>query len=135
MNLAVMKGNLTKDVETRTLQNGTFVANFSIAVARRFKREGQPETDFFNCTAFGKTGEFVSNYFSKGKTILVTGNIQNRSWEDKEGVKHYATDIMVDNAEFCEKKSDSDNGSSSVSKQSALSEEFAGEFSDEDVPF
>lgn len=108
-NLVILKGRLTKDVEMRTLQNEnqTKVANFSIAVDRKFKAEGQPTADFFNCVSWGKQAEFINNYFGKGKEIYLTGRLQTRSWETESGEKRYATDIIVENVEFCGSKQES----------------------------
>lgn len=109
MNKVAMIGRLTKDVESRQANNGTLIANISIAVDRRFKREGQPEADFFNCTAFGKTAEFIEKYFSKGMKIALSGSLQNDTYE-KDGTKHTITKIMIDEVEFCEKKTDTKTG-------------------------
>jgi len=81
------------------------IARFSIAVDRRFKRDGEPETDFFNCTAFGKHGEFVEKYLKQGTKILVTGRIENNNYTNKDGQKIYSTDIKVEEIEFAESKS------------------------------
>lgn len=99
-----MMGRLTRDPESRATTTGTAVVSFSIAVDRKYKREGEPEADFFNCTAFGKTAEFVAKYFSKGKKILLTGSLQNDNYTNKDGQKVTATKIMVDNVEFAESK-------------------------------
>lgn len=106
MNTVIMMGRLTKDPEVRYSQNqnNTAVASFSLAVDRKFKREGEPSADFFNCTAFNKTAEFVEKYFSKGKKILLTGSIQNDNYTNKDGQKVYATKIIVENVEFAESK-------------------------------
>ena len=109
MNNVVLMGRLTKDPIVRQAGESS-VASFSIAVNRRFKREGQPEADFFNCSAFGKTGEFISKYFKKGQRILVSGEIQNNNYTNKEGQQVYATQIMVAQAEFCESKGSGDQG-------------------------
>lgn len=104
MNMTIMMGRLTRDPEIRQATTGNVVASFSIAVDRRFKRESEPEADFFNCTAFGKTAEFVEKYFTKGKKILLTGSIQNDNYTNKDGQKVYATKIIVENVEFAESK-------------------------------
>ena len=80
-------GRLTRDPEVRYAQNesGTAVARFSIAVDRRFKRDGEPDADFFNCTAFGKQAEFVEKYLRKGTKMLITGRIQNDNYTNKDG--------------------------------------------------
>jgi len=101
-------GRLTKDPEIRYTQSTNLtVANFSIAVNRRFKREGDTETaDFFNIVAWNKTGEFVGKYFKKGQQILVSGRIENRNWTDQQGVKHYATDIIAEEVDFAGSKAE-----------------------------
>ena len=100
-------GRLTKDPEVRYTQNNMPVANFSIAVNRRFTREGDTVTaDFFNVTAWSKTGEFVSKYFKKGQQIAVVGRLQNRNWTDQQGVKHYATDIIAEEVDFAGSKTE-----------------------------
>ena len=100
MNIVVMVGNLTKDPEVMTKGEVT-ICKFNIAVQRRFKKD---EADFFNCVAFGKTAEFISKYFTKGRKIAINGEVENNNYTDKEGVKHYGTQIVVGNAEFCDKK-------------------------------
>jgi len=103
MNRVILIGRLTKDPEIRTSGNYT-IASFSIAVDRKFKRDGEPEADFFNCTAFNKTAEFIEKYCKKGTKMVVEGRIQNDNYE-KDGVKHYGVKIMVDSLEFAESKS------------------------------
>ena len=111
MNKVILMGRLTRDPEVRYTQNTNLtVANFSIAVNRRFKREGDTETaDFFNVVAWNKTGEFVGKYFKKGQQILVSGRLQNRNWTDQQGVKHYATDVIAEEVEFADSKKNSDS--------------------------
>ena len=110
-NLIILKGRLTREPEIRFTQtNNTKVAAFSLAVNRKFKNaEGKYEADFFNCTAFGNSAEFIQKYFKKGQEALIEGRIQNRSWDDENGQKRYATDIIVEAIEFCGSKSDSSN--------------------------
>ena len=102
-------GRLTRDPETRTTPNtNTQVTTFSIAVNRRFAdQNGERKADFFNLTAFGKLAEFCSKYYVKGQQVLVEGRIQNRSWEDQNGQKRYATDFIVENAYFADSRRDS----------------------------
>ena len=98
-------GRLTKDPEIRYTQNNMTVANFSIAVSRRFAKENdEVKADFFNVIAWNKTGEFVGKYFKKGQQILVSGRIENRNWTDQQGVKHYATDIIAEEVDFAGSK-------------------------------
>lgn len=129
MNKVILIGRLTKDPEIRTSGNYT-IASFGIAVDRKFKRDGEPEADFFNCTAFNKTAEFVEKYCKKGTKMVVEGRIQNDNYE-KDGVKHYGVKIMVDSLEFAESKSASSTpstkaeitGDEFVDAASALTEE------------
>lgn len=106
MNKVIMMGRLTRDPEVRYGQgaNSTAVGRFSIAVDRRFKREGQPDADFFNCTAFGKTAEFVEKYLKKGTKVVLSGSLQNDNYTDKNGVQRYDVRIIVDELEFAESK-------------------------------
>lgn len=112
MNKVILIGRLTKDPEIRTSGNYT-IASFGIAVDRKFKRDGEPEADFFNCTAFNKTAEFVEKYCKKGTKMVVEGRVQNDNYE-KDGVKHYGVKIMVDSLEFAESKSASSTTSAKV---------------------
>lgn len=106
MNKVILMGRLTKDPEVRYShgQNSTAVARYNLAVDRRFKREGEQNTDFINCVAFGKNGEFAENYLRKGMKIAVTGRIQTGNYTNKDGVKVYKTDVVVEEHEFCESK-------------------------------
>lgn len=105
MNKAILMGRLTRDPELKKTTNQISVATFSIAVDRKYKNQnGEKQTDFFNCVAWRNTAEFIAKYFHKGSKILVTGEIQNRSHDDKDGVKRYVTEIIVDDGEFCESK-------------------------------
>lgn len=111
MNKFQFMGRLTKDVETRNTTTGVGVAVFTLAVNRKFNKTGEEkQTDFFNCTAFSKTAEFISKYFKKGQQVLVEGRIQNRTWEDTTGTKRYATDYIVVDTYFADSKNTSENG-------------------------
>lgn len=125
MNKVIMMGRLTRDPEIRYSQgqNETVIAAFSIAVDRRFKREGEPEADFFNCTAFGKLGGFVEKYLRKGVKIVLTGRIQNDSYTNRDGQKVTSTKIVADEIEFAESKS-APAGSQYGDNTSAQSAEF-----------
>ena len=101
MNKVILIGRLCADPETRYSEKGDCVAKYRLAVNRKFKKEGQPEADFLNCIAFGKTGEFASRFLKKGSKIAIEGRVQTGSYE-KDGVKHYTTDIIVEQHEFCD---------------------------------
>ena len=112
MNKVIEIGRLTKDPEVRYSQgaNGsTAVARYTLAVDRKFKQEGQPTADFINCIAFGKLGEFAEKYLRKGVKIAVTGRIQTGSYKNKDGNTVYTTDVVVEEQEFCESKSQSNS--------------------------
>ena len=118
MNVVVLVGRLTNDPVLRTTQTGTNLANFTIAVPRRFKRDNQPDADFINCTAWGKTGEVISQYLSKGRQIAVQGRIQTSSYQDQSGAQRYRTDVIVENFDFIGSRSDSSNNNYNQSSQS-----------------
>lgn len=103
MNKVILVGRLTKDVETR-YSGETAIARYSLAVDRKFKREGEATADFINCVAFGKNGEFADKYLRKGMKIAVTGRIQTGSYKDKDGKTVHTTDIVVEEHEFVESK-------------------------------
>jgi len=105
MNKVIMMGRLTRDPEVRYGgANNTAVARYSIAVDRRFKRDGEPTADFFNCVSFGKQGEFVEKYLRKGSKVLVEGELRNNNYQNKEGQMVYNVEINVANVEFAESK-------------------------------
>ena len=114
MNKAILMGRLTRDPEVRYTQgeNQMAIARYTLAVDRRFNRNGDDNTaDFISCVAFGKAGEFAERYFRKGTKIAVTGRIQTGSYTNKDGVKVYTTDVVVEEQEFAESKN-SNSGSS-----------------------
>lgn len=117
MNKVILMGRLTRDPEVRYTQgdNAMAIARYSLAVDRRFKRDGEPDADFINCVAFGKAGEFAEKYLKKGTKIAVVGRIQTGSYTNKDGQKVYTTDVVVEEQEFAESK----NSGSSDNKQSA----------------
>lgn len=104
MNKVILMGRLTREPEVRNSQGGTAVARYTLAVDRMFKREGEPNTDFINCITFGKSAEFVEKYLKKGMRIAVSGRIQTGSYTNRDGVKVYTTDIIVEEHEFAERK-------------------------------
>ena len=104
MNKVILIGRLTATPELKQTGNNIAVCQFSIAVDRKFKGEGQPTADFISVVAWRKTAEFVAKYFSKGKRIAVVGSIQTRNYKDKEGIVRYVTEVVSDEVEFCESK-------------------------------
>lgn len=106
LNKVILGGRLTADVEQKQTPNGVVCCNFSIAVNRKYQKDGDQQTDFINCQAWRSTAEFISKYFRKGSSICVAGSIQTRSWKDKDGNKRYATEVVVDEAMFVDGKND-----------------------------
>ncbi len=112
LNKVILAGRMVADPELKQTQSGVSVVSFRIAVNRRYASRsegasGQPEADFFTVTAWRQTAEFVSKYFRKGSAVCVCGSIQNRSWVDQQGAKHYATDIVADDVNFVESRNTS----------------------------
>ena len=105
MNKVCLIGRLTKDIELKTTQSNVKVANFTLAVNRRFVKEGQEQTaDFINIIAWGKTAEFCDKYFGKGQQIGISGRIQTRTWDDDQGKKHYVTEVVAEEVDFADGK-------------------------------
>lgn len=122
MNKVELVGRLTKDPESKLTSNQTLYCNFTVAVDRRFKdANGERQADFINCVAWRQTADFVKKYFKKGNRIGVCGSIQTRNYEDDSGAKHYITEVLVDEAEFVESASKTEqasNGQNSVQNAS-----------------
>lgn len=138
MNNVSLVGRLTRDPEVRYTDGGLSIAKFSIAVDRRFKKEGQPDADFPNITAFGKTAEFIEKYFRKGQRIGLTGRIQTGSYAKEDGTKVYTTDVVAENVEFVESKGNAqiqgDNGPD-PSQVDADRFRYIADGLDEELPF
>ena len=132
MNKIVVMGRLVRDPEIRT-SNSTTIARFILAVDRRFKREGQADADFFNCTAFGKTAEFAEKYLKQGTKILVTGRMEQDNYTNKDGQKVYSWNLVVEEIEFAESKA----AANEAKAQSAPAEKFfdIADGIEEDLPF
>lgn len=139
MNKVILMGRLTKDPEVRYTQGEkpVAVARYTLAVNRRFKREGDPDADFISCVAMGKSGEFAEKFLKKGQLIGAVGRLQVRSWEDQNGQKKWSTDVVVEENYFAESKKDS----ASATTQTTPSDATAGfypvdeDIEDEDLPF
>ena len=108
LNKAILMGRLVADPELRRTPNNNSVTSFTLAVNRSYVRQGeQPQTDFLDIVAWGKTAEFVSRYFVKGQLVAVAGRIQTRTWEDKQGNKRKSVDVVAEEVHFAEPKRDS----------------------------
>lgn len=138
MNKIILMGRLTKDPEVRYSQgnNPMAIARYTLAVDRKFKRDGEPNADFINCIAFGKNGEFAEKYLRKGMKILIEGRWQSGSYTNRDGQKVYTNDCVVESCEFAESK----NASQSERPQPAPQTDSDGFMSipdgiDEELPF
>lgn len=108
MNKTILMGRLTRDPEIRTAagESGTVIARFTLAVNRRFRRDGEASADFINCVSFGKTAEFIEKYISKGRQICVSGRIQTGSYTNKDGQRIYTTEVVVEEVDFADSRRD-----------------------------
>ena len=137
MNKTILLGRLTRDPETRYSQSSEPMAitKYSLAVNRKFKRDGEPDADFINIVAFGKNGEFAEKYFKKGQQVCVVGRLQTGSYE-RDGVRHYTTDVIAEEQHFAESKKDS--AEQSYKKNTPNTEGFVSvdnDFNDDGIPF
>ena len=140
MNKVILLGRLTKDVELRTTPSGVSVCSFSVAVNRRFAKDGQRDADFINCVAWRNTAEFISKYFSKGRMIGIVGSLTTGRYE-KDGQTHYTTDVTVDEAYFADSKnSGNEGGAPSYANDNntasfGMNDDFMPTPADDDLPF
>jgi len=132
MNKVILIGRLTKDPELNfAAGSGTAVCKFGLAVTRPFKKD---ETDFINCIAFGKTGETIAQYFTKGKPIAITGSIRTGSYDAKDGTKRYTSDVILDSFEFIASNKNENQAGSSQDKQDNFYDDITPE-DDSMMPF
>ena len=136
MNKVVLLGRLTKDPEIRYTQtNNIMVASFSLAVNRRFAKEGEErQADFINVVAWSKTAEFCSKYFKKGQQVGIIGRIQTRNWEDDQGQKHYVTEVVAEEAYFADSKREGAD-ESILGSSTPVNNEFEPIQDDDELPF
>lgn len=106
LNKVILGGRLTADPELKQTPSGVAVCSFTLAINRKFSKDGQQEADFINCQAWRVTAEFINRYFRKGSSICIIGSIQTRSWQDQNGQKRFATYVVVDEALFVDGKND-----------------------------
>ena len=128
LNHITIMGRLTRDPELRRTGSGVAVASFTLAVDRDFsgKDGGEKETDFIDCVAWRNTGEFVANYFSKGRMAVASGRLQIRSWTDKEGNKRRTAEVVADNVYFADSNKKEDSSYSGGSYGSAPAASYGG---------
>ena len=140
MNKTVLIGRLTRDVEIRNAGT-TLVARYTLAVDRKYKREGEQTADFIPCIAFGRNAEFAQKYLTKGKKIAVVGRIQTGSYTKQDGTKAYTTDVVVEEQEFVESKASENTNSSDNSKSKEVYKDSDGfmnipdNLEDDELPF
>ena len=139
MNKVILMGRLTRDPEVRYTQSGEpmAIARYTLAVNKRFKKQGEADADFIPCVAFGKNGEFAEKYLAKGRQVAVVGRLQVRNWEDNEGKKRVTTEVVVEEHYFAESKSDKADKPQNK-KQDSDTEGFYpidDSVEDEDLPF
>lgn len=138
LNKIILMGRLTRDPEVRYSQGAEpkAIARYSLAVNRRFKRQGEQDADFIPCVAFGKQGEFAEKYFRKGQMVSVVGRLQVRNWDDNNGNKRTTTEVVVEEQYFAEKKSNAEN--SQKRENDGIGEGFYpidDDVKDDDLPF
>lgn len=138
MNKVILTGRLCSDVDVKTAKSGKTVAKYRLAVNREGRQDGEQQADFLNCVVFDKGAEFAQKYLRKGVKIAIEGRIQTGSY-DKDGVRHYTTDIMVQRCEFCESKGASSTDNVIKMPESSLPKSDVNGFvpveDDEDLPF
>lgn len=144
LNKVVLAGRLTADPELKQTTSGISVTSFTLAVNRRYaKEQEQQQTDFINIVAWRQTAEFISRYFKKGSALCITGSIQVRSWQDQQGQKRYATEVIADEAMFVDSKSDSQPNGANYGAQGYVPDAYAAPATpkfeeinpDDDLPF
>ncbi len=129
LNKVILMGRFTRDPELRSTGKGKSVVSFALAVDRDFKgANNERETDFINCVAWGNTAEFISKYFKRGSMAALEGSIQTRSWDNNEGKKSYATEVIVNNIYFGESKKDTAEALPSPPPMTPMGD-------DDDLPF
>ena len=141
-NKVIIGGRVCADVELKTTPSGVSVASFTVAVNRKGKSGEEVKADFINCTAWRGTAEFISKYFSKGSSICLVGSLQTRSWTDNDGNKRYATDVVVEEANFVDSKSDGSSAPAQVAPTTYIPQAYLSndaprfeEIDDPNLPF
>ena len=138
LNKISIHGRLVRDPELKTTPSGVSVCNFTVAVDRSYTKQGEEkQTDFFECVAWRGLADTISKYFTKGKEIVVTGEMQSRKWQDKDGNNRISWEIMADSVDFCGSKSDSSNNGNSASEPAApiVADFTEVKTADSDLPF
>ena len=136
MNKVILLGRLTKNPEVRYTQTtNTLVASFTLAVNRRFAKEGEQQADFINVVSWNKTAEFVSKYFKKGQQVAIVGRIQTRNYDDNNGVKHYVTEVIAEEVYFADSKKEGQADASILGSSTPATNNDFDITSSDDLPF
>lgn len=134
LNKAILQGRLTATPELKHTEKGNLVTSFTLAVDRDYKQEGGPTADFINCVAWGKSAEFITKYFVKGQQMIAEGSIQIRTYNDKQGVTKYITEVNVSGVKFCGPKQQA--GQPAEADEPSNSQQgFTEVDNDDDLPF
>ena len=140
LNRVILMGRITQDLELKQTQSGTAVLSFTLAVEQNFAKQGEEKkADFISCVAWRQQAEFISKYFSKGRMIALEGNLRTRNYEDKNGSKHYVTEVYVDSVSFTGEAQQGKSTNAKVEQNATVSvgslEDFEEILSDDGVPF
>lgn len=138
LNKVILGGRITNDLELKQTPSGVCVCSFAIAVSRKVGKDKEQQTDFITCVAWRNTAEFIHRYFRKGSSIAIVGNIQTRSWDDKNGGKRYATEVIVDEAMFVDSKNDGEavqSAGATEAQAAPVQPNFENIPLDDDLPF
>lgn len=136
LNRVILMGRITQDLELKNTQSGISVLSFTVAVDRGYARQGEErQTDFINCVAWRQRAEFINNYFAKGRMIAIEGNLQTRTYDDKNGTKHYVTEVVVDNVSFTGETKQQSGQTHETAEPIGNPDDFEVVISDNDPPF
>ena len=136
LNRVVLMGRITQDLEVKQTPSGVAVLSFTVAVQRSYAKQGEEkQTDFINCVAWRQQAEFIGKYFRKGRMIALEGNLRTRTYDDKNGTKHYVTEVYTDNVSFTGEKVDSIQSNAGEPPITVDNDLDFGELSDDGVPF
>lgn len=139
INRVILMGRITHDLELKQMPSGVSVLSFTVAIERKYSKQGEEkQTDFINCVAWRQQAKFISKYFAKGRMIALEGNLRTRTYDDKNGTKHYVTEVYVDSVSFTgEPKQDSNTQASQTNQNANIGDinDFEEILSDDGVPF
>ena len=135
INKVILMGRITQDLELKQTPNGTSVLAFTVAVERNYSKGEDKQSDFINCVAWKEKAEFISKYFGKGRMIAIEGNLRTRAYDDKNGVKHYVTEVYVDNVSFTGEKKQTETVHVNPADSIGNPDDYEDVLSDDGVPF